>query len=326
MIEQPDIQLDASAYDFDPSYGYSLSQLLSIVPPRPPAGYQEFWHSCYKAALAMQPQLQLYQVATTDDWRVFEISYISTDQLTIRGWLLLPTRHDVKRGFIVSHGYGGRTAPDLGLPFKDAAILFPCCRGLPMSTQTGIASDAYGHVLHGIEHKDSYILKGCIEDIWLAVSALLNFLPQLTGHLGYLGTSFGGGIGALALAFEPRIARAHLNVPSFGHHSLRMRLPTWGSAHSVQQYYLKHRKATLKVLKFYDAAIAAQFLIQPTHCACALFDPCVAPPGQFAIYNAIPGRKQLYILQAGHHDYPEQAHQQAELNAELQSFFAPLCG
>jgi len=60
------------------------------------------------------------------------------------------------------------------------------------------------------------------------------------------------------------------------------------------------------------------------HCACAKFDPYVAPPGQFAIYNAIPGEKQLYILDAGHYAYTKQAQQQRELLAELDEFFAPL--
>jgi cephalosporin-C deacetylase len=57
------------------------------------------------------------------------------------------------------------------------------------------------------------------------------------------------------------------------------------------------------------------------HCACALFDPCVTPPGQFAIYNALPNQKQLYVLDAGHHHYQNQLHQQNELLNELTIFF-----
>ena len=81
---------------------------------------------------------------------------------------------------------------------------------------------------------------------------------------------------------------------------------------------------TLKTLRYYDAAIATRRIRQPIYCALAMFDPCVAPPGQFAIYNAISGEKQLFMLEAGHHSYPNQAQQETELLAELDAFFTTL--
>jgi cephalosporin-C deacetylase len=257
-------------------------------------------------------------------WRLFEISYTSTDNFTIRGWLLLPGSGVIKRGFIVGHGYGGHNEPVFHLPFKDAALLFPSFRGLALSALPSISSEPYYHVLHNINQVDHYILGGCVEDVWLAVSALLHLFPDLAGHLGYLGISFSGGIGALALAWEQRIARGHFNTPSFGHHPLRLRLVTNGSALSLQQFYRTHKKQTLKTLRYYDAALAAKRITIAMHCACALFDPCVAPPGQFAIYNSLPGTKQLFTLKAGHHNYPDQKQQEQELINELDAFFAPL--
>jgi cephalosporin-C deacetylase len=171
---------------------------------------------------------------------------------------------------------------------------------------------------------DRYILGGCVEDVWLAVSALLSLFPDLAGHLGYLGISMGGGIGALALAWESRISKGHLNVPTFGHQPLRLRLETNGSARSVQQFYRTHKKMTLKVLRYYDAALAAKRIKIPMHCACATFDPCVAPPGQFSIYNALNCEKHLFILEAGHHSYANQVQQEFELINQLDDFFASL--
>ncbi|MEQ1638442.1 MAG: acetylxylan esterase [Methylococcales bacterium] len=312
-------------YDFDPSYGYSLKQLLAIQPPKEPQDFDDFWQTRYQKALsiAAQPQTQIIS-EDTHGWRVFDIRYTSTEHFPIRGWLLLPTSGVVKRGFIIGHGYGGRDAPDYDLPFKEAALLFPCFRGLSLSIQPSISADPYWHVRHNIDQKDQYILGGCVEDVWLAVSAMLSLFPHTAGHLGYLGTSFGGGIGALALTWESRIARGHLNVPSFGHHPLRLRLATVGSAHSVQQYYQHHKKSTLKILRYYDAALAAKRMTMPIHCACAKYDPCVAPPGQFAIFNALPKPKQLFVLEAGHHDYPTQRQQSSKLMAELTAFFALL--
>ncbi len=317
--------MNTTEYNFDPTYGYSLEQLLKVNPPKEPKDFDSFWQQRYQKALTINPQPQTKIISEDrQGWRVFEISYISTDNFPIRGWLMVPTSGVIKRGFIIGHGYGGRDGPDYHLPFKDAALLFPCSRGLALSAQPSISSEPCWHVLHNINQKDGYILGGCVEDIWLAVTTMLCLFPDLAGHLGYLGISFGGGIGALALPWESRLSRGHLNVPSFGHHPLRLRLATNGSAHSVQQYYCTHKKQTLKILRYYDAALAAKRITMPMHCACAKFDPCVAPPGQFAIYNALPEEKQLFILEAGHHNYSNQVQQEYELINQLDAFFAPL--
>lgn len=318
-------RIHTGSYDFDPSYGYSLAQLLTVATPYEPNDFTQFWHRRYERALNVAPKPQLKDNNQNyAGWRVFELRYNSTDNCLIRGWLLLPESGIIKRGFIVGHGYGGRTNPDWHLPFTESALLFPCFRGLGLSSQAGISPDPNWHVLHHIDRAEQYVLGGCVDDVWLAVSALLRLLPTLAGHLGYLGISFGGGIGALALAWEQRIARGHLNAPTFGQQPLRLRLPSQGSANSVQQYYCQHKKQTLKVLRYYDAAIAAKHITMPVHCACARFDPCVAPPGQFAIYNALPNNRQLFVLEAGHHDYPNKAQQEQQLLHELNRFFAPL--
>lgn len=317
--------IEATEYGFDPTYGYSLDQLLAVKTPKEPKGFDCFWQKRYQQALTVAP-LPHIKIINEDKlgWRVFDIRYTSTDNFPIRGWLLLPTSGVIKRGFIVGHGYGGRDEPDYHLPFKDAALLFPCFRGLSLSAHPSMSSEPYWHVLHDINRKERYILGGCAEDVWLAVSAMLSLFPHTAGHLGYLGISFGGGIGALALAWEPRISKGHFNVPSFGHHPLRLRLATNGSGQSVQRFYRTHKKPTLKVLRYYDAALAAKRITMPIHCACATFDPCVAPPGQFAIYNALSGEKQLFVFDAGHHSYPNQAQQERELINELDAFFASL--
>ncbi len=312
-------------YDFDPTYNYSLEQLLQISPPREAKNYLAFWQNKYESTLRLTPQTVLHdRNDERGDWRIFDLSYSSTERFPIRGWLLIPKKGQVKRGFIIGHGYGGRDEPDLHLPFNDAVLFFPCFRGLSLSKKSPISSDPFWHVRHDIDKKDQYILGGCVEDLWMAVTALLRLFPQLEGHLGYLGISFGGGIGAMAMAMENRISRCHLNVPSFGHHSLRLKLKTLGSADSVQKVYMNAKKSTLKTLRYYDAAISAKYIKMPMHCALAKFDPVVAPPGQFAIYNALPNRKQLFVLDAGHYDYPNKKIQEIELLQELSRFFQPL--
>lgn len=308
-------------FPFDPTYGYDLKGLLAVEPPPEPPGFVAFWSERYQKALAVDPAPRLRPSRYhRPGLRVSDIEYRSTDGFPIRGWLLEPAQGPVRRGFIVGHGYGGIERPDLELPCGDAAYLVPCFRGLSRSRRPPISEDPSWHVLHDIHLRERYILGGCVADLWTGVSALLRIHGELVGRIGYMGISFGGGIGALALALEPRIARAHLNVPTFGHQPLRLRLPTVGSGAAVQGFARRHIHVA-ETLAYYDAAIAARHIRQPMHVAAALFDPAVAPPGQFAIYNALPGPKALFVLTAGHFDHPASAMENRRLLSELKVFF-----
>lgn len=310
--------------DFDPTYGYNLQQLLSVLPPTAPDGFTEFWRGRYLQALGQDPSPSVTPSSTSHpDFECFELSYLSTDAFKIVGWVLVPKIGSIKRGVVIGHGYDGRDRPDFEVPITDAAFLFPCFRGLSRSRCDFIADDPALHVLHNINDREHYLLGGCVDDVWLGVSALLQLFPETAGHIGYMGSSFGGGVGALALACDKRIQRAHLHVPSFGHQALRLQLPSWGSAAALQAYWHDHC-SVLTTLSYYDAAIAAQTIQIPVHVAAALYDPIVAPPCQFSIYNALQSEKHLFVLEQGHSNYPGQEEQQSALADELTHFFSPL--
>lgn len=313
----------AHGFPFDPSYGYTLESLLRVDAPEPPADFAAFWSARHRAAMRVSPQAELQPSGWYHPrFRVFDLRYRSTGSVTIGGWALIPAEGPVRRGFVIGHGYGGREGPDLDLPFDDAAILFPCFRGISRSRCAEIPEAANLHVLHGIEDRDRYVLGGCVDDLWLAVSALEDLFPAARERIGYLGISFGGGIGALGIPWDSRVEKAHLNVPTFGHQPLRLTLPTVGSGEAVRRYRLVHGHVT-ETLAYYDAASAAQSTGIPVHVAAALFDPVVAPPGQFAIYNALAGPKELFVLDAGHFDYPAKPEQDRALSFAVARFFDP---
>ncbi len=317
----------SSSLAFDPGYGYTLANLLAVKAPPEPPDFAAFWQQARAEAMVIAPCPELRETGQdVQGRRVFDLRYQSTGGCSIGGWLLIPTEGHIQRGLIVGHGYGGRDAPDLDLPFSRAALLFPCCRGLSRSQKSPISTEARWHVLHDLDKPARYIHRGCVQDTWLAVSVLERLFPWITGHIGYLGISFSGGIGALALPWEPRIRRAHLNVPSFGHHPLRLELPTLGSAASVQSFRRQNGDQVCKTLAYYDAAIAARRIHIPMHCACALRDPFVPPPGQFAIYNALAGPKELFTLECGHgqESHDNQGHQERALRDSLHHFFTQL--
>jgi cephalosporin-C deacetylase len=311
-------------YGFDPAHGMTLAQLLAITPPEPPADFAAFWQNRYQAALALDPAPSLHatgQVLVSHE--VHDLHYHSADGITIGGWLLLPVQGPPRRGMVIGHGYGGRTAPDVLPGLEDAALLYPCFRGMGRSPVAGLSSQPYLHVLHHIEDRHRYVLGSCVDDLWLAVSALLALFPEVAGRVAVQGVSFAGGIGALAAPWDARIARLHVEVPSFGHQALRLTLPSVGSSEAVRGYQRHHRFNVMETLAYYDAASAARHLAIPTLVAAARFDPAVPPPGQFAIHNAIPEAwRRLFVLDAGHFDHPGREAQERGLRQTVANFLA----
>nr|WP_309381052.1 acetylxylan esterase [Cerasicoccus frondis] len=313
-------------FPFDPTYGYTLETLLEITPPPEPEGFVEFWKGAYEQAMKVQPKASVVDTGVTENgWRLFDVYYTSTNGQKIGGWMVVPAKGKVRRGFVVGHGYGGRGNGDTHYPLDESAVIFPCMRGQwSRSMSPPISHEARWHVLHDIDKRDRYVIRGCVEDTWIAVTVLLNLYPQIAGHIGYLGGSFGGGLGALALPWDDRISKAHLRVPTFGHHPIRLQCPGQGSGESVRNFVKKYPGVAEKTLPYYDAAIAATHIKIPTHSACALFDPNVCPPGQFAVYNALAGPKALYVQDAGHFAYPQEAKQSQEIMDEICAFFKDL--
>ena len=160
-------------------------------------------------------------------------------------------------------------------------------------------AEASLHVLHGIGNRETYIHRGCTAEIWSAASVLIEQFPAVTESLHYFGSSFGGGIGALAMPWDSRFHSVYLDVPSFGNHPLRVQTPCAGSGESVRLHYEK-RPRVMKTLAYFDSATAARFIRIPAFVSAALSDPAVPPAGQFAVYNALAGPKELFVRSTGH--------------------------
>ncbi|WP_147919013.1 acetylxylan esterase [Ruania zhangjianzhongii] len=294
----------------DATYGYGLEALLQVSAPAPPEDFAEFWQSLQASARAVQPAPELadYPMLARAH-TLHRVDFTSLGGLRLGGWVALPKDGPVRVGVVFSHGYGGREEPDLaGIP-DDAAVIFPVARGLPaVSLMPQVLRPTDGHVLEGIESRDSYVLGGCAADLWCAASALTELVGQVP--LVFVGGSFGGGQGALALPWDDRFVAAALRVPSFGQYDIRLHLPCTGSGERVREHVALHPRAR-EVLRYFDAATAAGFLRVPTLFGCALWDPSVPPPGQFAVYNAalaaIGDRARLQVLSAGHETYPSEA-------------------
>jgi cephalosporin-C deacetylase len=289
MIEHP--------FDFDPTCGYTEAELLAVTPPdTEPADFVTFWQNTFTRTTAIGPESSLRPIWSPDaDIELFEVNFTSWDQVRIGAFLARPRQS--RGGLVSGHGYGGLPNPVI---HKDMTVIAPCIRGFNLSRHHAFPWRSGAHVVHGIAHRDTYILRGAVADIWQAATVLTQIFPDTADNLVYSGGSFGGGLGALAVPWDDRLRAARLDVPTFGHHPLRLQFPCTGSGEAVRTYHATHPEVE-RVLAYYDAATAATHIRIPTVCTPALFDPAVVPPGQFAVNNAIrPDLRQTFVLQAGH--------------------------
>lgn len=290
-------------FGFDPTHGFGLSGLLAVSPPDgEPADLDRFWAGIAAEASAISTDVEV------GEWRAFEdnpntevadLRYRSLDDVWIGGWLTRP-RGGATRALVVGHGYGGRDAPDLSDVPADAVAIFPVARGLPTRSDVdGVGGETgVDHVLWGIRSPREYSHVGSVVDMWLAARVLVDLFSDL-GRPTYMGGSFGGGIGALALAFSDDFAAGVLEVPSFGNHPLRVALPSTGSASRARAYVSSHAEA-LDTLRYADAATAGTRVRVPVLVLPALADPGVPSPGQFAVANALDGPTWVHVLPHGH--------------------------
>lgn len=307
---------------FDPTHGYTLTQMLEIDAPSEPEGYVAFWQATWAEAMNVDLRLSCKQLDSPwEGVELYEVAYDSLGGVRIGGWLTVPNEVErIERGLVCGHGYGGRGAPELHVHARRQVTIMPCARGFNLSAHEDLPDFSKSHVVHGIENRETYIHRGCVADYWLAGSVLLAMYPQVAGCLDYIGNSFGGGIGAMLLPWDNRIRQARLGVPSFGNHPLRLTLPCVGSGEAVQAYHEVHPEV-VDVLAFFDAATAARRISVPVFFDCALFDPSVPPPGQFAVHNACPQPKMLHVRQTGHFDTPQVAAEDARSAEALDRFF-----
>jgi cephalosporin-C deacetylase len=312
----------------DGTYGYDRDDLLAVPPAAEPDGFADLWRSWHAAARGVPADVVAQAVGRQGAHDVSVVTFTADGGLRLRAWLALPADGPARVGIVHGHGYGGREAPSFERVPRDAAVIFPVARGLgTLNAGVGAPAMSGAHVLAGIEDVGTYVLGRCAVDLWHAATALQEALADAPGGVAgdprdlplyYVGTSFGGGVGALAVPWDDRFVGATLEVPSFGQYDARLAVPCTGSGEAQRRYVAEHPEARA-VLALTDASVAATYLRVPTRVECALWDAHVPPPGQFGVANGVAAAQragtgaelELAVHSAGHAEYPGQAREMA---------------
>lgn len=289
---------------FDGSYGRTEADLRAVRPVPAPPGFADRWRRWRREAAAVDAAPVVLSTSEEQGRRVSVVEHAGVDGVRLRAWVVEPLDGPPRAGVVHGHGYGGRDAVDLARVPDDVAAIYPVARGLGvLNPGVGAPEPTSEHVLAGIDDPERYVLGLCARDLWLAADVLVSVVGALP--LYYVGESFGGGIGALALPWDDRFVGATLIVPSFGQYDERLAVPCLGSGETVRQH-VQHRPGAREVLRWFDSSTSIGFATVPVRVEAALWDQYVPPQGQFAV--AAGARDlDLAVLPAGHAEYPGSA-------------------
>ena len=289
-------------YKFDPYNGMTQDELLKITAPAEVEGFRQFWEDNYRlvmnAPLDYHVETEVWSPVATDT--VYRVRVKNFDGVEFVVFIVRP--ENSAGALVIGQGYGNPATPPASS--YGLTVCFAHVRGLGASQCKDIPWEPAKHVVHGIESKESYILRGVIADQWMALRVLTDMFPDCADNIHYYGGSMGGGMGALLLPWDNRFKTGFLNIPTFGS-EIRFEYESVGSGEACRKYVAEHPEAR-EVLRYFDASVAAKYIRIPVCCTPALFDPCVAPVGQFSIANSIPEEyKTLYIRETGHFELTE---------------------
>ena len=191
---------------------------------------------------------------------------IPSDQLRVGSW-------------VVGHGMRRRRVPDHPHSSPGRLSFIPAS-GASLCRGRGILEDPMYHVLYDLDKRDRYILGGCVADLWLAVSAAEVLFPParpISGSWASVSPAGCRPLQPLPMPAYSKVARRGPNPRS--HLAHERNTPPTAAAGLSRTFTAATRTCLRRWLG--DAAVAAQFVKQPTSVAAGPGAIPSSPPGQF---------------------------------------------
>ena len=305
---------------FDPTYGFTLEDLYAgkggalLEGVAEPPDFDAFWEAALAEQMAMPPVIvetkRSPQESLAPGYTVEEVYYHAIDGWRVGAWLCRPKDESrLERLQVIGHGYGGRE--QIGADQLDegrVAALFVCAPGFHLSANSKkvISNSAAAHVIKHIEDPKAYILRACVAAYWQGARILQDLYPRLP--MIYEGTSFGGGLGVMLLAWGNLFKGGFVGQPTFANHPFRLKNETRGSAASVRALWLRSnaemRAKIEHTLGYYETVFHARRIKVPVVFWNSVFDPAVPAAGQFTVALSVPeSQRHIAPHTVGHFDF-----------------------
>ena len=273
-----------------------------------PSNFESFWETSVTFAQNAQVESIIELPSATQTAAFKRIMFTSTDQTQLSARVILPvgtyraeflSAADLPAVVLFSDlGRGVRSwlhllrFSALGLPVV-ALEARPCETQLKDAWRGAPAAEELAHALINPDDAASSTLKQLIDDALVTTAVASRFLERTTVTWG---EGLGGSQALFAAALLPKAVSAAIALnPLFADNATTLRAVV-GCGDTLQS------DAAIDAVGLLDSACAAELVRVPALIGTALLDQSAPTEGTFALYNRLPGQKEMRV-------YPKFGHE-----------------
>ena len=273
-----------------------------------PSNFESFWETSVTFAQNAQVESVVELPSATQTATFKRITFISTDQTQLSARVILPAGASAAElpataelPAVVLFSDLGRGVRSwlhllrfsaLGMPVV-ALEARPCEALLKDAWRGALTAEELAHALINPDDAASSTFKQLIDDALVAASVASRFLGRTTVTWG---EGLGGSQALFAAALLPKEVSAAMALnPLFADNATTLRTVV-GCGDTPQS------DAAIDAVGLLDSACAAELVRVPALIGTALLDQCAPTEGTFALYNRLPGQKEMRV-------YPKFGHE-----------------
>ena len=273
-----------------------------------PSNFESFWERSVAFAQNVQVESVIELSSATQTATFKRITFASTDQTQLSARVIFPAGASAaepsattKLPAVVLFSDLGRGVRSwlhllrfsaLGLPVV-ALEARPCEARLKDAWRGALSAVELAHALINPDDAASSTLKQLIDDALVATSVASRFLGRTAVTWG---EGLGGSQALFAAALLPKEVSATMALnPLFADNATTLRTVV-GCGDTPQS------DAAIDVVGLLDSACAAELVRVPALISTALLDQSASTEGTFALYNRLPGQKEMRV-------YPKFGHE-----------------
>ena len=267
-----------------------------------PSNFESFWEPSVAFAQNAQVESVIDLSSATQTATFKRITFTSTDQTQLSARVILPataSAAELPAAVLFSDlGRGVRSwlhllrFSALGMPVV-ALEARPCETSLKDAWRGALTAEELARALINPDDAASSTLKQLIDDALVTTAVASRFLGRTTVTWG---EGLGGSQALFAAALLPKVAIATMALnPLFADNATTLRTVV-GCGDTPQS------DAAIDAVGLLDSACAAELVRVPALIGTALLDQSAPTEGTFALYNRLPGQKEMRV-------YPKFGHE-----------------
>jgi cephalosporin-C deacetylase len=302
-----------------PFYDMPLEELKKYMGKNPcPPDIDEYWDNAIKEAEKIDLNIELKKIDYPDNSvEAYDLYFTSTNNARIYALYVKPKKASKEKSpcILEFHGYGMNSKTiDTKLKWANAGfhVLSMDCRGQGgKSTDPGgvIGNTLRGHIIRGIEDRDTLMFKHIFIDTYLLSKIAESFEDIDKDNIMTTGASQGGGLALACAALNPNIKKVAACYPFLCDYKRAWELNCDSAYTEIREWFrlfdpLHEREEEIFTrLGYIDLQHLGKRIKGKVLVSVGLEDHICPPSTIFAMYNKLNTDKQMLIYPDYGHEY-----------------------